>query len=382
MPPLEPLRPESARDPGVRRVLDRALDGGRLDAEEITLLFERGEVIELGAVAHAIASRRNPDGVITYIVDRNVNYTNVCDVYCKFCAFYRVEGDADAYVLSKEQIGRKIEETIALGGRQILMQGGNHPTLAIEWYEDLVRFIKSYGIHLHGFSPTEIENIAKLSSLTIPETVRRLRDAGLDTIPGGGAEVLAERVRRRVAPLKTTADGWIAVMRAAHELGMRSTCTMMFGHRETIAERVEHLLRLRDLQDDTGGFTAFICWTFQSGNSKLDLPEIGPREYLRTLAIGRLALDNIGNHQSSWVTQGPHVGQLALRFGANDMGSTMIEENVVASAGTVFAMDEPMIRRMIRSAGYVPRRRNVYYELLPEPGEELATAAATAPDYS
>jgi cyclic dehypoxanthinyl futalosine synthase len=362
-------------DPEVRKALARAVDGERISAEEGLLLFERASLRELGRAADAVRRRLHPDGVVTYIIDRNVNYTNVCDTYCKFCAFYRTEGDPEAYVLSREELSRKIEETKALGGRQILMQGGNHPSLPIEWYEDLIRFIVGHGIHLHGFSPSEIQTVARVSDLTIAETIRRMREAGLGTIPGGGAEILTERVRRRISPLKTKTDEWLGVMREAHRQGMRSTATMMFGHREELTDRVEHLIRLRDLQDETGGFTAFIVWTFQQENTKIDVPPAGSHDYLRTLAVSRLLLDNFENLQSSWVTQGGQVGQLALFFGANDMGSTMIEENVVSAAGTVHALDEPGIRRLVWDAGFVPRRRNVYYELLPEPEGEAVGAA-------
>jgi cyclic dehypoxanthinyl futalosine synthase len=358
-------------DPEVRRTLARAVAGDRISGSEAVVLLRRGDLHDLGRAAHAVRNRLHPDGVVSYVIDRNVNYTNICDTSCKFCAFYRQEGDADAYVLDRDMLSRKIEETKAVGGRQILLQGGNHPGLGIEWYEDLIRFIKGHGIHLHGFSPSEIQCVARVSNLTIEETIRRLREAGLDTIPGGGAEILVERVRRRISPLKTKSHEWLDVMREAHRQGMRTTATMMFGHRESIEDRVEHLLRLRQLQDETGGFTAFIAWTFQTENTKIRVPPAGSVDYLRTLAVSRLVLDNVANIQSSWVTQGGQIGQAALLYGANDMGSTMIEENVVSAAGTVYALDETGLRRLIRDAGFAPRRRNVYYEHLPEPEAEM-----------
>ncbi len=355
----------------VREIIEKAKAGERLTDEDAILLFERAKLPELGEGADAVRWRLHPDPVVTYIVDRNVNYTNTCITYCKFCAFYRPPGHPEEYTLSKEAMAQKIEETQALGGVQILLQGGHHPYLKIEWYEDLMRFMKSFGIHIHGFSPSEITHIAQLSKLTIRETLERLRKAGLDTIPGGGAEILVDRVRREISPLKLMTDGWLEVMRQAHAIGMNTTATMMYGHVETVAERVEHFRRIREVQDESvarkngGGFTAFICWSLQTDNTELaHLPKTGGHEYLKTLAIARMYLDNVPNIQSSWVTQGDKIGQMALLYGANDMGSTMLEENVVSQAGATFRMTEQTIRRVIEDLGLTPHRRDCYYRLL------------------
>ncbi len=355
----------------VRDVIDKAKAGERLTDGDALLLFERAKLPELGEGADAVRWRLHPDPVVTYIVDRNVNYTNTCITYCKFCAFYRPPGHPEEYTLSREAMAQKIQETQALGGVQILLQGGHHPYLKIEWYEELMRFMKSFGIHIHGFSPSEITHVAQLSKLTIRETLERLRKAGLDTIPGGGAEILVDRVRREISPLKLMTDGWLNVMREAHAIGMNTTSTMMYGHVETYAERVEHLRRLREVQDESiarkngGGFTAFICWSLQTENTELaHLPKTGGHEYLKTLAIARMYLDNIPNLQSSWVTQGEKIGQMALVYGANDMGSTMLEENVVSQAGATFRMTEQSIVRVIVDLGFTPSRRDCYYRLL------------------
>ena len=374
----------------VREVIDKAKAGERLTDDDALLLFEKAKLPELGEGADAVRWRLHPDPVVTYIVDRKVNYTNTCITYCKFCAFYRPPGHPEEYTLTKEAMAQKIRETQALGGVQILLQGGHHPYLKIEWYEELMRFMKSFGIHIHGFSPSEITHVAQLSKLTIRETLERLRKAGLDTIPGGGAEILVDRVRREISPLKLMTDGWLNVMREAHAIGMNTTATMMYGHVETYAERVEHLRRLREVQDESlakrmagdsprrspeaisahlrnggGGFTAFICWSLQTDNTELaHLPKTGGHEYLKTLSIARMYLDNIPNLQSSWVTQGEKIGQMALLYGANDMGSTMLEENVVSQAGATFRMTEESIRRVIVDLGYTPSRRDCYYRLL------------------
>ncbi len=352
-------------------ILQKALDGARLNFDEGLALFECNDLTLLGNVATRLYLQRTgrPRETVTYIVDRNINYTNVCVTDCSFCAFYRKEGDAEAYVLPFEQIGKKIEEVVAAGGCQILMQGGHHAGLTVDYFEELFRYIKNrFEIHLHALSPPEIVHLSKVSKLDLESTLRRLKDAGLDSIPGGGAEILVDRVRREISPKKCSTDQWLEVMGAAHRLGLPTTATMMFGHVETLADRVEHLLRLRRQQDETGGFTAFICWPFQRGMTPLarqtGTEAITGWEYLKTLAVGRILLDNIDNHQSSWVTQGPKVGQMALFFGANDMGSTMFEENVVSAAGTTYHLDEAEIRRLIEDAGFVPQRRNMRYEFV------------------
>ena len=336
----------------------------RLSNEQALELLRSRDLIALGARADAMRRELHPDGRVTYIVDRNINYTDGCVSCCRFCAFWR--DPAEAYVLSEDELAAKIEYTLALGGRQILLQGGLHPDLRIDFYERMLRFIKArFDVHIHGFSPPEIVHIAEASGLEIPATLERLRAAGLDTVPGGGAEILVERVRAQVSPGKCTAAQWLDVMRRAHRMGIRSTATMMFGHVETLQDRVEHLDAIRTLQDETGGFTAFIPWTFQPRNTALvGVRAAGAFAYLKTLAVSRLYLDNVENIQASWVTQGARVGQTALRFGANDMGGTMIEENVVRAAGVEFRMDADGLERIIRDAGFTPRRRDCYYNLL------------------
>ncbi len=348
-------------------ILDKAVSGRRLDPAEGLALLQSHDLAALGRAADAVTRRLHPEKFRTYNVDRNINYTNVCTSGCRFCAFSRKPGDADGYVISRDQLHRKIEETVALGGNQILLQGGLHPELRIEWYEELLRDIKRHfpQVNVHGFSPPEVDHIAALSGLAVREVLVRLKAAGLGSLPGGGAEILVDRVRAEVSPCKTNADRWLEVCRTWHALGGRGSATMMFGHVETLAERIEHLERLRRLQDETGGFTAFICWTFQPGNTALaGVSKAGAYEYLKTLAVARLYLDNFANLQASWVTQGLAVGQLALRFGANDLGSVMIEENVVAAAGTNFRANEAEIRQAITGAGYAPRRRSMFYELV------------------
>jgi cyclic dehypoxanthinyl futalosine synthase len=360
----------------VSDILRKAVDGQRITPEEGLALFDCRDLNALGRAGDAVCRRLHPEPYRTYNIDRNINYTNVCAAVCDFCAFYRKSTDADAYVLPREVIYQKIEETIALGGDQTLLQGGNHPTLKLEWYEALLRDLKARypKFNLHAFSASEIWHFHKLNKLPRPEVLRRLKDAGMGSLPGGGAEILSDRVRKAITKNKVLTDEWIEVHRAWHELGGRSTCTMMFGHVETLAERVEHLERLRQLQDETGGVTAFICWTFQPEHTELShVSPAGSFEYLRTQAIARLYLDNVPNIQSSWVTQGPKIGQLGLLFGANDMGSLMIEENVVASAGTVYYLSLEQIKNAIRELGYVPRQRNVFYQLI---DEEPASGAA------
>ena len=342
--------------------------GERLSPEEGVALLRDGDFLELAALADAVRWRKHPEAIVTYIIDRNINYTNVCTAQCAFCAFYRDLPSKEGYVLSKEELARKIEETIALGGRQILLQGGLHPDLGIEFYEQLFRWMKeSYPIWIHGLSPAEVQHIAKVSKLSLEETLRRLVAAGLDSIPGGGAEILSDRVRRVIGIAKGSTSEWLEVMETAHRLGMRTTATMMFGHVETLAERIDHLLHLRDLQDRTGGFTAFIAWTFQPQNTALAGDELTSFQYLRTLAVSRVFLDNFPSVQASWVTQGPKIGQLSLRFGANDFGSLMIEENVVSAAGAHFRLSEAEIARAIQAAGFVPKRRTMDYTILGDP---------------
>ncbi|HUR55205.1 MAG TPA: cyclic dehypoxanthinyl futalosine synthase [Gemmataceae bacterium] len=347
-------------------ILAKAVAGQRIAPAEGVELFACRDLHKLGRAAHAVTMRLHPEPYRTFNIDRNVNYTNVCAAVCDFCAFYRKSGDADAYVLPREELYTKIEETIALGGDQILMQGGMHPSLKLEWYEELLADLKARypNVNLHAFSPPELWHFHKLNKLPLRTVLERLKAAGLGSIPGGGAEILVDRVRKAITKNKALTDEWLEVMRVWHQLGGRSSATMMFGHVETDAERVEHLDRLRSLQDETGGFTAFICWTMQPGHKMSDAPEVGAFEYLRTQAIARLYLDNIPNIQSSWVTQGAKIGQVALFFGANDMGSLMIEENVVASAGTVHYLSLEEIKRCIREAGWEPRQRNVRYELI------------------
>jgi cyclic dehypoxanthinyl futalosine synthase len=351
----------------VRHILDKSVAGERLTLAEGVALFECRDLAALGRAADAVTRRLHPEPYRTYNIDRNINYTNVCAAVCDFCAFYRKSGDADAYVLPRETLYKKIEETIALGGDQALLQGGNHPSLKLEWYEDLLRDLKARypKFNLHAFSAPEIWNLHKLSKRPVREVLERLKAAGLGSLPGGGGEILVDRVRQAITVNKCLTDEWLAVHRTWHELGGRSTCTMMFGHVETIAERIETLDRLRALQDETGGFTAFICWTFQPQHTALaHLAPAGAFEYLKTQAIARLYLDNIPNIQSSWVTQGLKIGHLALLYGANDMGSLMIEENVVASAGTVHYLTLEQIKNAIREAGYIPRQRNVFYQFV------------------
>lgn len=347
-------------------ILSKAVEGRRLSFEEGVALFDCRDLSRLGRAAHAVTQRLHPEPYRTYNIDRNINYTNICAAVCDFCAFYRKSHDADAYILPREELYRKIEETIALGGDQILLQGGMHPTLKLEWYEELLRDLRSRypTVNLHAFSPPEIWHFHKINKLPLREVLGRLKSAGLGSLPGGGGEILVDRVRKILTKGKALTEEWLEVMRVWHQLGGRSSATMMFGHIETYAERVEHLERIRSLQDETGGFTAFICWTMQPGHKMADAPAAGAFEYLRTQAIARLYLDNVPNIQSSWVTQGAKIGQIALFYGANDMGSLMIEENVVASAGTVHYLTLEEIKRAIREAGWEPRQRNVHYQLI------------------
>jgi cyclic dehypoxanthinyl futalosine synthase len=351
----------------VKEILDKAVAGQRLTAAEGLALLESHDLVAIGEAAKAVTTRLHPEPYRTYNIDRNVNYTNVCSAVCDFCAFFRKPKSPEGYVLDKETIYKKIEETVALGGDQILMQGGMNPDLPLEWYEDLLRSLKERfpQVNLHCFSPPEIHALHKLSKLPVRTVLERLKAAGLGSLPGGGGEILVDRVRKAMTRGKCLTDEWLNVCREWHLLGGKGSATMMFGHLETLAERIEHLERLRQLQDETGGFTAFICWTFQPDNTDMaHIPPTGSFEYLKTQAVARLYLDNFPNIQSSWVTQGEKIGGLALHFGANDMGSLMIEENVVAEAGTVHHLTLETIRSLIRDAGYTPRQRNVYYEYI------------------
>ena len=348
--------------------LERALAGERIGDDEALALLRSRDLVQVGRVADELRGRRVDPQRVTFIIDRNVNYTNVCHTDCDFCAFYRRPGDRrEGYVLPKPVIFKKIEETLAIGGTGLLMQGGHHPDLGIEYYEDLFRSIKErYRVHLHVLSPPEIQHIARRSKLSIPQTLSRLRDAGLDSVPGGGAEILVDRVRDLIAPKKTKSAEWLGVMREAHRLGISSTATMMYGHVETLEDRVEHLRKIRELQDETGGFRAFISWTFQADGNRLAArvaPDSMPTsfDYLLTQAVSRIYLDNVDHIQSSWVTQGMKVGQVALGFGADDMGSVMIEENVVSAAGTTHRATTDDFVRAIRALGKVPVQRDTLY---------------------
>jgi cyclic dehypoxanthinyl futalosine synthase len=347
-------------------ILQSATAGERISSEETIRLFEEADLLDLASTADQIRQRRHPDNVISYIIDRNINYTNVCKEFCTFCAFYRVKGDAEAYVLPDHVIYKKIEETLELGGTGILMQGGVHPDLKIDYYERLLAGIKDrFRIHCHCFSPPEILNIARVSKMTVPEVFKRLQASGLDSMPGGGGEILDDEIRNEISPLKCKTDEWLMVHREAHKLGMKTTATMMIGVGETIHHRVRHLQRLRDLQDETAGFTAFIPWTFQHESTELaarNLPEVTAAEYLRLLALSRIYLDNIDNLQVSWLTVGLKVGQVGLRFGVNDMGSIMIEENVISAAGAKHRANDLELRRVIEDAGFIARQRTTLYE--------------------
>ena len=359
-------------DASLDDLLQKVWNGQRIGPAEAKRLFAL-PLEELGALAErrrqlakapAYGGRGNE--IITFIVDRNINYTNVCNVYCKFCAFYRTEKDADAYVITLDEIDRKIEETLTHGGTQILLQGGHHPKLSMQWYLDLLSHIKAKfpTINIHGFSPSEFIHFQKVFGLPVEEILRQFKDAGLGSVPGGGAEILVDRVRKLVAPLKATTDEWLGVMDTAHRLGFSTSATMMFGHVETLDDRIEHLDRVRAQQDKTKGFTAFICWTYQPENTHLHVATVGAHEYLRTQAVARIYLDNFENVQSSWVTQGPDIGQVALKFGANDLGSIMLEENVVSQAGATFRMSVDDMKRLIRDLGYEPRQRDNWYRLV------------------
>ena len=380
----------------VDRIADKVRAGERIGADEALELYHDAPTALLGRLADGVRARKHPEPIVTYIIDRNVNYTNVCVARCAFCAFYRPVGSADGYVLGFDELYRKIDETIAVGGVQLLLQGGHNPDLPLAWYEDLFRAVKARypSFKLHALSPPEVVHLSRLSQLPVADVLQRLIAAGLDSVPGGGAEILVDRVRKLLHCYgKASADEWLDVMRHAHRLGLRTTATMMYGTVETDDERIEHLVRLRALQDETGGFTAFIAWSYQPDHTELSGNEATGVDYLRTLALSRIVLDNFDNLQASWVTQGGKVGQLSLAYGANDMGSVMIEENVVRAAGASYCMDEVEIVRNIEDAGFLAKRRNMHYELLGDPifrarevprMLELATARAegdtTVPD--
>jgi cyclic dehypoxanthinyl futalosine synthase len=350
-------------------LLTRAESGERLSAAEGERLAAEASLFDLGLAADAVRKRKHPDGVVTYIVDRNVNYTNVCTTSCRFCAFYRPVGHPEGYVLSREVLGQKLQEVVDAGGVQILLQGGLNPDLRIEWYEDLFRWMKrEYRLGLHALSPEEILFIGRLEGLTTRRVLERLHEAGLDSVPGGGAEILVDRVRRRIAKAKCTSEEWLGVMRTAHQMGLRSSATMMYGTVDTARDRVNHLVKIRDLQDETSGFTAFFCWDFQhEQGTRIEAGDTGTHLYLRQQALSRILLDNVDHVGASWVTQGPDVGQVALRFGADDYGSVMFEENVVSSAGTTYCTNAAGMEERIRAAGFRAVRRNVRYDWLGEP---------------
>ena len=362
----------------IETILKKATAGERLTPDEGLALLQSSDLAAIGRAADAVTRRLHPEPIRTYNIDRNINYTNVCTAVCDFCAFYRKPKSSEGYVLPRDVLLQKVKETVDLGGDQILMQGGLHPDFKLEWYEELLTDINSHfpQVNLHAFSPPELHAFTKINKLPIRTVLERLKSAGLGSIPGGGAEILVDRVRKEITRGKVLTDDWLNVMRVWHELGGVSSVTMMFGHIETLAERIEHLERVRQLQDETGGFTAFICWTFQPEHTDMaHIPPAGSFDYLKTQAVSRLYLDNIPNIQSSWVTQGLKIGQLALLFGANDMGSLMIEENVVAEAGTVHYLTLDQIRSAIEELGYTPRQRNVRYQLVERAHEERAIAA-------
>jgi len=349
----------------MNHIINKITSDKRISHEEAIELFHKADLITLGLLANKKRQQLHPEPVVTFVVDRNINYTNICVSGCLFCAFFRSPDAPDAYVISKEVLKQKIEETIELGGTQILLQGGMNPSLEIGYYLDLLRYIKeNFSIHIHGFSPPEIIFIARKSDLSIRDTLKELIDAGLNSIPGGGAEILSDEIRKKVSPNKCTAGEWLEVMRTAHKLGLKTTATMMFGHLEKPEHIIEHIMKIRDLQDETQGFTAFIPWTFQPDNTRIRVQPATSAEYLKVLALSRIILDNVPNLQASWVTQGDKIAQVALNFGANDLGSTMIEENVVAAAGVHFRLPKSEMIRLIQDAGYKAVQRDCFYNYL------------------
>lgn len=351
----------------MEKIFKKISNGERISEDEALNLLKNGDLLELGQYADQVRRRLHPENRVTFVIDRNINYTNICVSKCLFCAFYSDKNDEKGYIISEEELRKKIEETIELGGTQILLQGGIHPDLGIDYYESLLSFIKeNFDIHIHGFSPPEIVFLSEKENISVKETIKKLVDAGLNSIPGGGAEILVNDIRKRVSPGKCDADRWIDTMREAHNLGLNSSATMMFGHIEENSDIIEHLSRIRDLQDETKGFTAFIPWTFQPDNTKINVEKKTSYDYLRVLSVSRLFLDNVKNIQASWVTQGDKIAQMALAFGANDMGSTMIEENVVAAAGVKFLLSKDDIIRLIKKTGADSAQRDCYYNILKE----------------
>lgn len=338
----------------------------RISYDEAVKMYKEADILELGSMADKVRKKLHPDNIVSFVIDRNINYTNICTCKCKFCAFYKNEGEAGGYVISKEELASKIKETLELGGSQILLQGGLHPEFKIDFYEDMLRYMKTFPVWLHAFSPPEIHHIAKQSGLTIAETIKRLVDAGLDSIPGGGAEILDDEARKAVSPNKINSASWLSVMEEAHKQGLKTTATMMFRKNDSAEIIVSHFDKIRSLQDKTGGFTAFIPWPFQPGNSELNDEAVTAVEYLRVLALARIYLDNIPNIQVSWVTQGAKVAQIGLYYGGNDFGSVMIEENVVRAAGANFRLKTEEIKHIIKSAGFIPKIRNMQYDIIGE----------------
>ena len=338
----------------------------RISFQEGVDLYNNADILELGRMADNIRREKHPENIVTFVIDRNINYTNICTCKCKFCAFYKNENEEGGYVISKEELAQKIQETLDLGGSQILLQGGLHPEYQIDFYEDMLKFMKTFPVWLHAFSPPEIHQIAKKSGSTVAETIKRLRAAGLDSIPGGGAEILDDEARKNVSPNKINSAAWLSVMEEAHKQGLKTTATMMFRKQDAAEIIIGHFDKIRSLQDKTGGFTAFIPWPFQPGNSELDDDSVTAIEYLRVLALARIYLDNIPNIQVSWVTQGAKVAQIGLFFGGNDFGSVMIEENVVRAAGANFRLKTEEIKHIIKTAGFIPKIRNMQYDIIGE----------------
>lgn len=338
----------------------------RISYDEAVRMYKEADILELGAMADKIRKKLHSDNIVSFVIDRNINYTNICTCKCKFCAFYKNEGEDGGYVISKEELASKIKETLDLGGSQILLQGGLHPEFKIDFYEDMLKFMKTFPVWLHAFSPPEIHHIAKKSGLTIAETIKRLVEAGLDSIPGGGAEILDDEARKAVSPNKINSASWLSVMEEAHKQGLKTTATMMFRKNDSAEIIVSHFDKIRSLQDKTGGFTAFIPWPFQPGNSELNDEAVTAIEYLRVLALARIYLDNVPNIQVSWVTQGAKVAQIGLYYGGNDFGSVMIEENVVRAAGANFRLKTEEIKHIIKSAGFIPKIRNMQYDIIGE----------------
>ena len=338
----------------------------RISYDEAVRMYKEADILELGAMADKIRKKLHSDNIVSFVIDRNINYTNICTCKCKFCAFYKNEGEDGGYVISKEELASKIQETLDLGGSQILLQGGLHPEFKIDFYEDMLKFMKTFPVWLHAFSPPEIHHIAKKSGLTVAETIKRLVEAGLDSIPGGGAEILDDEARKAVSPNKINSASWLSVMEEAHKQGLKTTATMMFRKNDSAEIIVSHFDKIRSLQDKTGGFTAFIPWPFQPGNSELNDEAVTAIEYLRVLALARIYLDNVPNIQVSWVTQGAKVAQIGLYYGGNDFGSVMIEENVVRAAGANFRLKTEEIKHIIKSAGFIPKIRNMQYDIIGE----------------